>query len=213
MMSATEIIVALLKGLGVTLEIAIGAWLLSVALGIVLGVMEDMGSAPLRWLARILVTLLRSMPQLVMLYLLYFGIGAWGLDIPGVVAAIAALGVTESAFAAEYYRAALMTVSPNQREAGTSIGLTPLKVFRLVVLPQALPYAMAPLLNSFISLLKLATLAAAVGSPEILYRGQSLMQLTGEMGLVIALIIAVYIAISVPLSRLAGRLEAKIARA
>ncbi|MGE0239751.1 MAG: amino acid ABC transporter permease [Parvibaculaceae bacterium] len=213
MMSAGEIVMTLLKGLGVTLEIAVGAWILSVVLGIVLGAMEDMGSTALRWLARILVTLLRSMPQLVMLYLLYFGIGAWGLDVPGVVAAILALGITESAFAAEYYRAALMTVPPTQREAGTSLGLTPLRVFRLVVLPQALPYAMAPLLNSFISLLKLATLAAAVGSPEILYRGQSLMQLTGQMGFITALIIAVYIAISVPLSRLAGRLEAKVARA
>ena len=211
-MHFSEIVLALLKGLAVTLQIAVGAWVLSVVLGIILGILTDMGARPVQWFVRVLVTLLRSIPQLVLLYLLYFGVGSLGLNVPAVVAAIVALGMTESAFASEYYRAALMTVPPDQREAGKSLGFSPIKVFVLIVLPQAVPYALAPLLNSFISLAKLATLEAAVGSPEILYTGQSMIQLTGEITLIILLIIAIYIAFSVPLSRVVRRLDARIER-
>lgn len=211
-MHFSEIVLALLKGLAVTLQIAVGAWVLSVVLGIILGILTDMGARPVQWFVCVLVTLLRSIPQLVLLYLLYFGVGSLGLNVPAVVAAIVALGMTESAFASEYYRAALMTVPPDQREAGKSLGFSPIKVFVLIVLPQAVPYALAPLLNSFISLAKLATLAAAVGSPEILYTGQSMIQLTGEITLIILLIIAIYIAFSVPLSRVVRRLDARIER-
>ena len=69
---------------------------------------------------------------------------------------------------------------------------------------------MPALLNSFISLLKLATLAAAVGSPEILYRSQSVMQTTGQMGLVIGIVISLYIGVTVPLSRAVRALERQI---
>lgn len=209
-MAVSEIIFVLAKGLLVTFQIALGAWVVAVLLGLLLCLARDMGSRPLRWLVNALIALFRSVPQLVLIYLFYFGSGAIGLHIPGIVAAIFALGITESAFHAEYYRGALMVVSPNQREAGKSLGLSGLKTFRLIVLPQAIPYALAPMLNSFISLAKLATLAAAVGSPEVLYSGQSLMQLTGQVTLVISLVIVIYIVFSVPLSRLVRRLEERI---
>jgi len=205
-----DIVLILLEGAVVTLKIAVGSWILSIVLGLLLGAIHDLGSGVARGIVHAVVTVLRSMPQLVVLYLLYFGIGAFGLNVPPTIAAVLALGVTDAAFTSEYYRAALMTVSPSQREAGASIGLSPFGVFRRVVLPQALPFAVPPILNSFISLLKVATLAAAVGSPEILYRAQSLMQVTGEITIVITIVIALYIGITVPLSRAVGVLERRI---
>jgi ABC-type amino acid transport system permease subunit len=123
------------------------------------------------------------------------------------VAAIVTLGVTESAFTAEYYRAGFMTVPDSQREAGQSLGLSALGVFRLIVIPQTIPFVMPPLLNAFVGLLKTATLAAAVGAPEVLYRGQNDMTRTGLIVPIVIAIIGLYMLVTIPLTRAVARLE------
>ena len=67
-----------------------------------------------------------------------------------------------------------------------------------------------PLLNSFVGLLKTATLAAAVGAPEILYRGQNAMSRTGQIVLVMGLIIALYVIVTMPLTRAVAVLERRL---
>jgi His/Glu/Gln/Arg/opine family amino acid ABC transporter permease subunit len=209
---ATEILLDLAEGGLVTLEIASGAWLLSAAIGLVLAIVRDLGADWVQELLAAVVLVLRSVPQLVILYLVYFGLGAIGIEIDSLLAAILALGVTDAAFTAEYYRAGLMTVPPTQREAGLSLGLTRLGVLRRVVLPQAVPFVVPPLLNAFVGLLKTATLAAAVGAPEILYRGQNDMNRSGRIVFVAATIIALYVIVTMPLTRAVARLERRIRR-
>src|SRR5689334_8064426 len=104
-MSASDIALVLLRGAGVTLEISVGAWILSASVGLCLAIAVDLGSKPVKACVIGLILVLRALPQLVVLYLFYFGLGALGLNIPSVGAAILALGLTDSAFMAEYYRA------------------------------------------------------------------------------------------------------------
>ncbi|HYM51053.1 MAG TPA: amino acid ABC transporter permease [Candidatus Limnocylindrales bacterium] len=209
-MTFSEILADLLTGAMVTVQIAVGAWAVSALLGMLFAVARDRGMRAAVIPISVLVTVLRSIPQLVVLYLLYFGIGALGVDVPPLIAAILALGVTDAAFSAEYYRAGFMTVPATQREAGLSLGLSPLKVMRLVIIPQTIPFVVPPLLNSFVGLLKTATLAAAVGAPEILYRGQTVMQTTGRLVAVAAIVIGLYIVVTLPLTRLVARLERRV---
>jgi His/Glu/Gln/Arg/opine family amino acid ABC transporter permease subunit len=197
----------LVRGGVVTVEIAIGAWAVAAALGLLLAALRDLGGAAIRKLLVSVVTTLRSLPQLVVLYLLYFGLGALGMDVGSLVAAVVALGVTEAAFTAEYYRAGFLTVPDSQREAGHSLGLSALGVFRLIVVPQAIPFVVPPLLNSFVGLLKTATLAAAVGAPEVLYRGQNDMTRTGLIVPIVVVIIALYVLVTIPLARAVALLE------
>ena len=194
----------------VTLQIAIGAWFLSAVLALVLAIPRELDLKAVIPSLSPLILSLRSAPQLVVLYLIYFGLGALGVEINSVVAAIAALGITDAAFAAEYYRAGFMTVPWTQREAGMSLGLSRLGVFRRVVLPQVVPFVVPPLLNGFVGMLKTATLAASVGAPEILYRGQNDMNRTGRIVLVMMIVIGLYIIVTMPLTCLVGHLEHRV---
>jgi His/Glu/Gln/Arg/opine family amino acid ABC transporter permease subunit len=205
-----DILTDLIGGGIITLQIAAGAWLVSAVLGLLFAIPRELGLKVIRVLLPSVLLSLRSAPQLVVLYLIYFGLGALGIEINSVVAAIVALGITDAAFTAEYYRASFMIVPWTQREAGISLGLSRLSVLRRVVLPQVIPFVVPPLLNGFVGMLKTATLAAAVGAPEILYRGQNDMNRTGRIVLVTIIIIALYVIVTMPLTRLVGYLEHRV---
>jgi His/Glu/Gln/Arg/opine family amino acid ABC transporter permease subunit len=198
---------ALLPGALATIKIAGGAWLLALVIGMLMSYVRETGFRPLLWLVNGFTTLIRSIPELVMLYLVYFGIAYLGVRLDSLTAAIVALGVAESAFMAEYFRASLNTVTSSQRQAGLSLGLSQVKVLRLIVLPQAVPFAVPPLLNSFVGLLKTATLASAVGAVELLYAGQDLMNRTGQVLPVAISLVVIYVVATLPLTALVGKLE------
>jgi His/Glu/Gln/Arg/opine family amino acid ABC transporter permease subunit len=206
-MTTQEIISDLLHGAIPTLKIATGAWLVSAVVGLLLAMIRDSAVMPLRLLVAVLIAVLRSIPQLILLYLVFFGLPSLGVDVNALLAAIVVLGVADASFNAEYYRASLITVPASQREAGMSLGFSRLGTLTHVVLPQAMLYMIAPLLNSYLSLLKTATLASAIGVAEILYRSQSNIQLTGQVLSVTLVVIVIYTVACLPLIRLIGFFE------
>jgi len=206
-MSHSEITRDLLHGAIATIEIAAGAWVVSALVGLVFALIRDAAVLPVRLVAIAVTAVLRSTPQLILLYLVFFGLPSLGIDIGGMTTAIVVLGVADASFNAEYYRASLLTVPRTQRDAGMSLGFSRLGTLGFVVLPQAMLYMVAPLLNSFLSLLKTATLASAIGVPEILYRGQNDIQLTGHVTDVIVVVIILYVAACLPLIRVISHLE------
>lgn len=206
-MSTADILHDLLHGIVTTFEIALGAWTVSAILGLALAIARDTGARPIRWATVAVTAVLRATPQLILLFLVFFGLPSVGITVGGLTAAIVVLGCTDASFNAEYYRASLLTVPVAQREAGTSLGFSRLATLALIVLPQAMLYMVAPLLNSFLSLLKIATLASAIGVTEILYRGQNDIQFTGRVTPVILLVIAIYVAICMPLIHVISHVE------
>lgn len=200
----------LLRAGVVTLEISAGAWVVSAAMGLLFALVRELGHPIVRIPLTALTTTLRSVPQLIVLYLLYFGPGALGLSLPPLLGAIIGLGAVEGAFTAEYFHAGFGTVPSTQRDAGRSLGLSMLNVMRLVVIPQAIPFAVPPLVNSFVGLLKTATLASAVGVPEILYRTRDDITRIGLIVPVVTLTMAIYVVVTLPLTRLASILEWRV---
>lgn len=206
------IFAAVLHGGVVTLEVAFGSWVIGSVLGLLLAILRYLGGRLGSWTIGILAAVLRGVPQLVVLYFVFFGLPTIGLNFSPVVAAIIALGVTEASFTSEYYRAAISTVAGEQQEAGRSLGLSDLRIFSLIIMPQALAVAVPALLNSLLGLLKLATLASAVGAPEILYNSQLEMNRAGHLFGIAAVVIAVYLVVSLPGIRLVRRLERRVSR-
>ncbi len=200
----------ILPGVLVTLEISIGAWVVSAALGLVIAVIRDTRKPLITLPASISVEIVRAVPQLVVLYIVFFGLSTLGINLDALTAAIVGLGVSDAVFTAEYYRAGFLTVPPTQREAGLSIGLKPLQVARFVIVPQTIPFVVPPLLNSFVGLMKSATLASAVGAPEILYGGRNYMETTGHVAPAAVAIMALYIIGTVPLTRAVRALERRV---
>jgi polar amino acid transport system permease protein len=204
------VITDVLPGAVVTLEITFGAWSISVLLGLLLALVRQGGGPLLGWPVTASVILVRSVPQLVVLYIVFFGLGYFNINLNSLTAAIVGLGIAEAVYSAEYFRAGFITVPTSQHDAGLSMGLSKLAVMRLIVIPQAIPFLIPPLLNSLVGLMKGATLAAAVGAPEILYQSQNYMAKTGQIGPVALVIIGLYLIVTIPLTRFVGRLEVRV---
>jgi His/Glu/Gln/Arg/opine family amino acid ABC transporter permease subunit len=204
------ILAELLTGATTTGLIAFGAWVVAALLGLLIAVVRNLRPPIIGGVLDGAVIVLRSVPQLIVVYLLFFGLGAIGLRLGGIVAVILALGITDAAFTAEFYRGGLRTVPERQREAGLSLGLSRLQVMRLVVLPQTIPFLIPPLLNTFIGLLKTATIASAVGAPEILYRGQAIISRSGIIIPVALSVIGLYVIVTWPLTQLVAVLESRV---
>jgi His/Glu/Gln/Arg/opine family amino acid ABC transporter permease subunit len=200
---------SLIPGAVTTLIVATGAWIVGTVLGLVLDIARSIVPRPIAWILDFVMTTLRSVPQLVVLYIFYFGIGAFGIDLGSILSAVLALGLTEAAFTAEYYRSGLLTVPAQQRDAGLSIGLSRFQVFGFVVFPQSLPFLVPPLLNSYVGLLKTSTIAAAVGAPEILYQARTLMSATGQLAQISLTVMLLFLVVTLPLTYAVSRLEVR----
>lgn len=211
-MSTLSLVTGLLQAGQMTLLLATGSWILAAALGFLMGSARFLGGRPAAWLLIPILTVGRATPPLVVLYFVYFGLPQVGVNLGSVKSAIVALGIAESVFIAEYIRAALATVAGTQREAGESLGLSSSRIFMSIVVPQAVIVATPALINAFVALLKVATLASAVGAAEMLYHGEHEMQRTGNIAMVAAVVIGLYVVVTFPALRLTRRLERRIAR-
>jgi His/Glu/Gln/Arg/opine family amino acid ABC transporter permease subunit len=126
--------------------------------------------APLRSInlfAATYVHLFRNTPLLVLLYVLYFGLGSIGLRLNSVEAGCLGLTLNCAAYTIEIYRGGIIGISPGQLDAANALGLKTAQRWRFVVLPQALRIAFYPLGNQVIQVVLGSSLAVAIAGPEL----------------------------------------------
>ena len=156
-----------LQGLKVALEVSLVAMVLSVVVGILLA-LARMSKPPLSWLGAAYINIFRGVPALVSVIWVYFG---WslllGINFTVFQAAVIALVALYSAFIAEIYRAALEAIPRGQREAGLAVGMTPLKVFMRITLPQATKIAIPNIGSMFIGMVKDTSVFTIIGLLEL----------------------------------------------
>ncbi|MDM9651514.1 amino acid ABC transporter permease [Pseudomonas sp. CW003PS] len=173
-----------LYGLWLTCVISVCAMLLGCAIGLCAALMRRSGNPLLQYPVRFYIWLMRGTPLLVQIVFLYTALAAGGIfrfeDIdlgwfvlPGAIqAAIIALGLNEGAYMAEIIRSGLNAVDKGQYEAARSLGMTPAKLMRRVIMPQALRVIVPPLGNEFNVMLKNTTLVSVIGVQELLLSTQ-----------------------------------------
>jgi His/Glu/Gln/Arg/opine family amino acid ABC transporter permease subunit len=163
-----------LQGLKVALEVSLVAMVLSVVVGILLA-LARMSKPPLSWLGAAYINVFRGVPALVSVIWVYFG---WslllGINFTVFQAAVIALVALYSAFIAEIYRAALEAIPRGQREAGLAVGMTTLKVFMRITLPQATKIAIPNIGSMFIGMIKDTSTFITIGAAELIFRTQNL---------------------------------------
>ncbi len=158
----------LIGGLGNTIAVSLCAMILSVTIGLGVGVMGMMKSKIARSAARIYVEAFRSVPILVMLLWVFYGLPVLvGLRLDVFSAAVLALALCDSAFEAEIFRGGIQSIERGQHEAADSIGLTWRHKMRFVILPQALRRILPPLGNQFVYVTKMSSLASVIGLGEL----------------------------------------------
>ncbi|MGM3162330.1 amino acid ABC transporter permease [Dickeya undicola] len=159
----------LLSGLWLGLALS----LVSILLGCVLGLLAAFGSLSRhrgwRWLSLGYVTVVRNLPILILILLVYFALPGIGIMLDQIGSFIVTLSFYAGAYLTEVFRAGLLNIPAGQREAGQAIGLTEWQIKRWIIIPVMFRNVLPSLGNNFISLFKDTSLAAAIAVPELTF--------------------------------------------
>jgi len=164
------------------------------------------GPSWVRIATTVYVEIVRGTPVLLQLFVIYYGLASV-VRLPAFLAAVLGLGLNYAAYEAEIYRGALQAVAPLQLEAARTLGFSEWQILRLVRGPQAFRYALAPMTNDFVALLKDSSLVSVITVIELTKQTAIYATNVGSWVIPGALCAAVYLAMSLPLARLARRLE------
>ena len=158
----------ILQGTVVTIELAALIVVSGIGAGLVLALVRSLAIRPLNWLLIFVVDLFRSLPPLVIIVLVYFGLPSAGISASAFVCTWLSLALVLMSFAEEIFWAGITSVAKGQWEAARSTGLSFGQTLLSVVLPQALRLTVAPLTNRTIAITKGTALGTVVALHEIL---------------------------------------------
>ncbi|KEY55782.1 amino acid ABC transporter permease [Agrobacterium tumefaciens] len=153
------------------------------------------------------ITVIQSIPVLMILFMSYYGLTLFGFEIPPLLAASVSLSVYVSAYLAEIWRGSIQAVPKPQWEASASLALTRFQQYRYVILPQALRLSLPPTVGFLVQLVKNTSIVSVVGFVELSRAGQLVNNATFRPFQVFFVVALLYFAICFPLSRLSRHLE------
>ena len=205
-----KVLPLLLRGLGTTLWLCLIVIPLGLIGGLLVALAVTSGRRAFRWPAIAVVDLLRAVPPLVLLVLLYSGLPFAGVRLSPIEAVAIGLGLNTSSYFGEIYRAGIESVGRGQWEAARSSGLNAWQTLQFVVLPQAIRNVLPDLVSNTIEVVKLTSIASVVSFPDLLYSADMARSVTYNQTPVV-LAAAMYLAILWPLVRLVSRLERRVA--
>lgn len=174
---------ALVAGTLMTIQLALCALLLGLVLGLLGALAKTSPYRPLRWIGDIYSTLVRGIPELLWVLLIYFGtvnlmrsladmLGMESLELSPFAAGVIALGLCFGAYATEVFRGAILAIPKGHREAGMALGLSRGRILWRLVLPQMWRVALPGLGNLFMIMMKDTALVSVIGLEEIMRRSQ-----------------------------------------
>ncbi|WP_457663732.1 amino acid ABC transporter permease [Sinorhizobium medicae] len=209
----TDSLPALLwAGLIFTIPLTLLSFTLGLALGLVTAVVRLFAPAPFAVVARFYVWVIRGTPLLVQLFVIFYGLPSMGILLDAFPAALIGFTLNIGAYSSEIIRAVISSVPRGQWEAAYSIGLSWSQAMRRTILPQAGRVAVPPLSNTFISLVKDTSLAAAITVPELFQTAQRIVATSYEPLILYIEAALIYLVMSSVLSALQGKLEQRFAR-
>ena len=198
----------ILLGLGVTILYTIGTILLGLLLGLVTGLLRLSRNKLLTAPLVAYVEIFRCTPLLVQIIWFYYALPVVvGIDIPAHVAAISVLSLYGGAFYAEIVRGSIESIHVGQWDAARALGLSPWRVLRLVILPQALKPMLAPYVNQSVTQLKNTSLVSVIAVPDLVYNATLINADTYRPLEVYTIVALIYFAILFPATLVARRFE------
>ncbi len=211
-----EYLFIILGGIPWTLAITAGAFVMGAVLGIPLCAMRVSRSWLLRYTSSTIILFLRSIPPIVWLFFLYFGIGSGYIQVGPVEASIVALGLITGANMSEIYRGALKSIHIGQWEASHALNMPRWSIFIDIMVPQLIRVILPSATSYAIGLLKDSAIASTVGVTEIAFQANFVSRRLFQGLEVFAVAGLLYILISLPVAALArysdSVMRAKVAR-
>lgn len=187
-----------LQGFGLTVLVSVLVIALGLGAGLGLAVLRSMSLRAPDLLIVVWVDLFRTLPQMVIIIVLYFGMPYLGVTLSPFVTTVIALGAVLSAFACEIFWSSIQAVPRGQADAARALGFGPMRMLFRIILPQALRLAIPMLTNRAISISKGTALGTAVSLPETLGQAQSFMSIVANPS-PLTLAAALYLTLFLPL--------------
>jgi polar amino acid transport system permease protein len=199
-----------LEGTFVTIKLTILILALGLVLGLIIAFFQTYGNKPVRLLAGIYDRIFRSVPELVLLLLVFYGLPNIGFRLSPFYAAVLALGLRSAAYMAQIFRGSFMSVGSDQLTAAYSLGMGEYKAFIYVIFPQAIRAFIPPFANEYAIILKDTSLAYAIGVVELLRHGQYIIAVEYKPLPIFLVIAAIYFVLTFGVARLLKMLENKL---
>lgn len=211
-----DILLVLLRGVPWTLSVTLGAFCIGVVLGFPLCALRLSNLKLCRWLAAMLVLTLRSIPPIVWLFFIFFGVGGGYIALSPFAAAVLGLGLITAAHMSEVYRGAFAAIPQGQYEAAQVLNLSAPQRFFDVMLPQLVRIAIPTSATYAIGLLKDSAVASTIGVGDVSFQAYQMSQQTFQGLEVYSVAALVYLILSVPVALfsrwLSATLKQRIAR-
>lgn len=204
------------SGLWVSLRIAVLAMVLSVVLGILLGMVMAGRNKIIRFFCRIYLETVRIMPQLVLLFLVYFGAAKHlNVNLSGEMSAVFVFTFWGTAEMGDLVRSALLSIPLHQYQSGYGLGMTKLQVYRYIIIPQTVRRLIPSVMNLLTRMIKTTSLVVLIGVVEVVKVGKQIIDASRytvpDAALwVYGVIFIMYFIVCYPFSRAAAMLDKKI---
>jgi len=158
----------LFRGLMITIILTISSSILGTVFGVFLSLGKIYGNKFLSRVISVFIALIQGTPLLVQLFVIYYGLPVYGINLSPLLAALISFIINSGAYQAEYLRGSIQSVSTGQLKAGLSIGMSKWQSIFFIILPQALRRVIPAWTNEFIYLLKYTSLAYIITAPELM---------------------------------------------
>ncbi len=212
----SEVNPLLLEGLKMTIAVTVLSLLLAFVLGLVSCFFAMSKKAPLRWISKVYVGIIRGTPLLVQVLYVYLAVPqlfqsmGYNVRLPVFTAGLIALTLNAGAYMSEIFRGAINAVSTGQMEAARSLGLNHGQAMKKVVLPQAFRICLPSLVNQFIITLKDSSLISVVGFADIMYQAKIYIGRSMETFATYTLVAIYYLVLVGILTYVARQVERKV---
>ena len=200
----------LLPGLGVTISVTLIALFMGCLIGAFMAVLRVYGGIFTRNLALSYSIVVRAVPVVVIIFILFFVISEF-IDLSPFMSGAIALGFASGAYQTEIFRGAILSVPQGQMVAARGIGMGKIKAIRCIIMPQASRIALPALINEVSLVLKDSSLVFVIGVPELLRRAQYASANTMEPLLAFGTVALFYVAMTFVLSRGLEKIEKRFA--
>lgn len=205
----------LLGGLWVTVRISLVSVALSMGIGIGVGFIMNMRHPLVRAVTRLYLEFIRIMPQLVLLFLVYFGLSSkLGINLTGETAAILVFTLWGVAEMGDLVRSAIQSIPRHQYESGSAVGLTKIQIYFYIIMPQAVRRLLPLAINLITRMIKTTSLVVLIGVVEVVKIGQQIAEANrftqpNAAIWIYGFIFLLYFIVCYPISRLSLKLEKK----
>jgi polar amino acid transport system permease protein len=197
----------ILRAAGWTLLLTAVAFAIGGLVGAALAILRLSQNRILSQAAKIYILVIQAIPVLMVLFMSYYGLALFGIELPAFFAASASLAIYVSAYLAEIWRGSIESVPFQQWEASSSLALTRTQQYRYIIVPQAIRISLPPTVGFLVQLVKNTSIVSVVGFVELSRAGQLVNNATFKPFQVFATVAAIYFVICFPLSRLSRYLE------